>query len=86
MIRLTLLDNTKKEVELFDEITENNNILKIDCSFPEINCWAPTDIYSNVRLTSLPNMYFPNLQYFDCNNFCNWSILFVEPLFFNYNT
>jgi Leucine-rich repeat (LRR) protein len=68
MIKLTLLDNTKKELELFDEITENNDILKIDCSFPEIDCWAPTDIYCNVRLTSLPNIYFPNLQYFDCSN------------------
>ena len=69
MIKLTLLDNTKKEVELFDEIIENNKILRIDCTVPEIDRWAPTDIYSNIRLTSLPkNMYFHNLQYFDCSD------------------
>ncbi len=68
MIRLTLLDNTKYNVELFDEITENDNIVIIDCTVPDIDCWSPTDKYSNVRLTFLPeNMNFPNLKKFDCN-------------------
>ena len=70
MIRLTLLDNTKKELELFDEITENDNILEIDCHVPgTINRWTREDKYSNFRLQLLPeNMNFPNLQKFNCNH------------------
>ena len=53
MITLTLLDNTKKEVKSFEEIIDNNYILKLDCS--------------HNQLTFLPeNMYFPNLKEFDC--------------------
>ena len=70
MIRLTLLDNTKKELELFDEITENDNILEIDCHVPgTIDRWTREDKYSNFRLQLLPeNMNFPNLQKFNCNH------------------
>ena len=70
MIRLTLLDNTEKEVELFDEITENDNILEIDCHVPDtIDRWTREDKYSNFRLQLLPdNMNFPNLQKFNCNH------------------
>ena len=69
MIRLTLLDNTKKELELFDEITENDNILEIDCMGPGIDRWTREDKYSNFRLQLLPeNMNFPNLQKFNCNH------------------
>ena len=70
MIRLTLLDNNKKELELFDEITENDNILEIDCHVPgTIDCWTREDKYSNFRLQLLPeNMNFPNLQKFNCNH------------------
>ena len=68
MIKLTLLDNTKKEVELFDEITENDNILEIDCMGPCIDRWTREDKYSNFRLQLLPeNMNFPNLQKFNCD-------------------
>ena len=70
MIRLTLLDNTKKELELFDEITENDNILEIDCQVPDtIDRWTREDKYSNLRLQLLPeNMNFTNLQKFICNH------------------
>jgi len=70
MIRLTLLDNTKKELELFDEITENDNILEIDCMVPgTIDRWTREDKYSNFRLQLLPeNMNFPNLQKFNCDH------------------
>ena len=77
MIRLTLLDNTKKEVELFDEITENDNILEIDCMVPGIDCWTHTDEYSNVRLTLLPeNMNFPNLIIYHA--------FYITPMLYTY--
>ena len=58
-ITVTYNDYTVVKYDNFDKITNNMNVIKIDCS--------------NNNLTSLPsNMIFPNLTHFNCDNNNLW--------------
>ena len=76
-ITVIYYDNTVVEYDNFDKITDNMNVIIIDCrhsnlkSLPD-NMKFPnlTDFYcNNNNLTSLPdNIMLPNLIYIYCNN------------------
>ena len=54
-ISVTYSNGTNKTFKSFDNITDNNNVIELECV--------------DTKLTHLPeNMNFPNLEYLSCDN------------------
>ncbi len=77
LIRVTYNDDSMIKYDDFNHITDNMNVIKIDCSYNKLESLPRIDkLFPNLthfycgdnNLTSLPKMNFPNLEYFDCSH------------------